>query len=116
MLVGDYVYGHSYQGKSNGWTCLEFATGKVAWTNSKLGKGSVTCAGGQLYSYAERDGTCVLVDASPAGWTEHGRVTIPKKSSRRPPSGQVWTHPVVANGKLYLRDQDLLLCYDIKAS
>jgi outer membrane protein assembly factor BamB len=112
IKVGDYLYGHS---DSGGWTCQEFKTGKVVWSErNKLGKGSVTCADGMLYCYSERDGTVVLIEASPKGWIEHGRFTIPAKTKLPRKRGQIWTHPVVANGKLYLRDQDLIFCYDVK--
>jgi outer membrane protein assembly factor BamB len=113
VLVGDDVYGYS---DGRGWVCLDFKTGKVVWAEkNQLGKGSLTCADGQLYCYAENDGTVVLVEASPAGWKENGRFTIPEKSKIRKPSGtKFWTHPVVANGHLYLRDQDLLFCFDVK--
>lgn len=56
----------------------------------------------------------VLLDASTDGWKEAGRFTLPQSSALRKPSGMVWTHPVIANGRLYLRDQELLFCYDVK--
>jgi outer membrane protein assembly factor BamB len=111
VLVGDYVYGWSDRG---GWTCQELKTGKVMWQAKKLGRGSITAADGHLYCYSEDRGTMVLVAASPEGWKEEGRFTIPKHSDKRSPRGGVWTHPVVANGKLYLRDQELLFCYEVK--
>ena len=57
--------------------------------------------------------TVVCVAASEKGFEEFGRFTIPKTSNRRKAQGGIWTHPVVANGKLYLRDQELLFCYDL---
>jgi outer membrane protein assembly factor BamB len=114
IRVGEYIYGHS---DSGGWTCLEFKRGgdEPEWQERKaLGKGSVTYADGHLYCYSEREGTCVLVEASPGGWKEKGRFTIPEKMDPRP-GGQIWTHPVVANGKLYLRDHLHLFCYDVAA-
>ena len=57
-----------------------------------------------------------VADASPAGWKENGRFTVPEQSHIRKPNGtKFWTHPVVANGCLYLRDENVLLCYDVKA-
>jgi hypothetical protein len=113
VKVGDHVYGFS---DGTGWVCQEFKTGKRVWDGrGKLGKGSLTCADGRLYLYAENDGTCVLIDASPAGWAEAGRFTIPRETKLDRKSGQIWTHPVVANGRLYLRDQDLLFCFDVQA-
>jgi outer membrane protein assembly factor BamB len=113
VLVGEHLYGHSAQG---GWICQEFKTGKAVWNERrKLGKGSLTCAGGMLYLLAERDGQAALIEASPAGWKEHGRFKLQAQSEQRAAQGMIWTHPVVADGKLYLRDQELLSCYDVKA-
>jgi outer membrane protein assembly factor BamB len=115
VLVDDYLYGYS---DDKGWVCQEFKTGKVVWESKKLGKGSLTCADGQFYCYSENDGTVVLVEANPKEWKENGQFTIPQKSKLpRPPQqprNNIWTHPVVANGRLYLRDQELIFCYDVK--
>jgi outer membrane protein assembly factor BamB len=110
VRVGDHIYGFG-----QGWTCLDFKTGETVWTERKLGSGAVTFADGRLYCYAENDGTAALVEASPAGWKEHGRFKIPQASKQRQPQGRVWAPPVVANGKLFLRDQELLFCFDVKA-
>jgi hypothetical protein len=56
----------------------------------------------------------VLIEASPAAWSEKGRFRLDPLTTRRSPQGGVWTHPVVLNGRLYLRDQELLSCYDVK--
>ena len=113
VLVGDHLYGHSDGG---GWMCLSFQTGEIVWNEKgALGKGSVTCVDGLLYCVDERDGTVALIEASPAGWKEHGRFKLEHQSTRRSPKGRIWTHPVVCNGKLFLRDQELLSCYDVKA-
>jgi outer membrane protein assembly factor BamB len=109
VLVGEYLYGHS---DSRGWLCMEFKTGKVMWTNKGVGKGSVSFADGMLYARSEgRAGTVALVEATPDGYKEHGRFDQPDRSTKNS-----WPHPVIANGKLYLRDQDVLLCYDIKGN
>jgi outer membrane protein assembly factor BamB len=114
VLVGDHLYGYS---DTKGWICQKLADGKVVWNEKdKLGKGSLTCAGGMLYCYSEDNGTVVLVEASPAGWKEHGRFELPQKTKlERQYETNIWTHPVVANGRLYLRDQDLILCFDVRA-
>ena len=114
VLVGDYLYGYS-DGK--GWVCQEFKKkkGEIVWSSKKLDKGSATCADGQLYCFTETDGTAALVEANPKKYTENGRFKIPQETKHRAPSGKIWTHPVVANGRLYLRDQELLFCYDVKA-
>jgi outer membrane protein assembly factor BamB len=114
VLVGDHVYGFSESRTKPGWLCMEFKTGKVAWNDETLGSGSVIAADGKLYCYTEDEGTVALVEANPEKWAEQGRFELPEKSKLRKPSGKLWTPPVIANGRLYLRDQDLLFCYNIK--
>jgi outer membrane protein assembly factor BamB len=112
VLVGDYLYGYS---ENVGWFCQEFKTGKQMWTEkNKLGRGSVTYADGNLYCCSEKGGIVALIEATPKGWTEKGRLKIPRESRQRRPSGGMWTHPAIANGRLYIRDQELLYCYDLK--
>lgn len=80
-----------------------------------LGKGAIGClTEGLLYCLDEGTGACVLIEASPKGWKEHGRFTLDPQTQQRSPRGKIWTHPVVANGKLYLRDQELIFCFDVK--
>ena len=67
-----------------------------------------------LYLLEESTGTVALIEASPNGWSEQGRFKLDPQSMLRKASGKIWTHPVVCNGKLYLRDQDLIYCYDVK--
>lgn len=112
ILVGDYLYGYSDKG---GWTCQNFKTGEAVWTEkAKLTKGAVACADGMLYCLEEKSGTVVLIEASPKGWQEHGRFTLSPQTTQRNPKGKIWTHPVIANGKMYLRDQELIFCFDVK--
>jgi outer membrane protein assembly factor BamB len=108
VLVGDHIYGHS---DSKGWVCQEAKTGKTVWREKeKLGKGSITYADGRLVLRAEDGpGTIVLIEASTEGWKEHGRFDQLERSARNS-----WPHPVIAGGRLYIRDQDVLLCYDVK--
>jgi hypothetical protein len=115
VVVGDCVFGWSDTNRGK-WVCQEFRTGKELWSSTALGLGSLTCADGDLYCYSAKDGTSVLVPASAAGWSEKGRFTIPRHTRQREFNDNVWTHPVVANGRLYLRDQELLFCYDVKGT
>jgi outer membrane protein assembly factor BamB len=115
VAVGDYVFGWSDANRGK-WVCQEFRTGKQVWIAPGIGRGSVTAADGNLYCYGEKDGTCVLVPATADGWNEKGHFTIPRHAKYREFNNNVWTHPVVANGKLYLRDQELLFCYDVKTA
>src|SRR5262249_21173305 len=103
VLIDGCLYGEG-QGRL---TCLDWKTGAVKWREAKPGKGSVSYADGPLYDGPE-GGPMVLVEATPEKYVEAGRLKQPERSSQ--PS---WPHPVVANGKLYLRDQDVLLCYDV---
>lgn len=103
VLLGDYLYG-SDEGKL---TCLEFKTGKVQWAENKAGKGSIAYADDRLY-YRNEGGPVILVEANPKKYVEHGRFSPP--STGKP----AWPHPVLANGKLYIRDQQYLYCYDVK--
>jgi len=104
VLIGDYLYGYS----SRILTCMNFATGEVAWQDRSVGKGQVIAADGLLYLLSE-DGVVGLAEATPEGYRERSRFSIP--SGEYP----TWTLPVVANGRLYLREQDTLYAYDVSA-
>jgi outer membrane protein assembly factor BamB len=113
ILVGDHLYGFS---DAHGWICQSFATGDEVWSSRNLRKGAVGCADGMLYCLEEESGAVALVEASPKGWAEHGRFKLDPQTTIRSAKGRIWTHPVISNGKLYLRDQDLIFCYDVKGS
>ena len=68
-----------------------------------------------FFVFIHQDGFCILAEASPSGYVEHGRFKLDPQTKQRKPSGRIWTHPVIANGKLFLRDQELISCYDIQA-
>lgn len=110
VLAGDHIYGHA----DPGWLCQNFLTGEEVWNSRAVGKGAVTCADGMLYCVEESGGRVVLAEASPKGWKEHGRFKLEPQTKIRSSRGAIWTHPVVSNGKLYLRDQDLIHCYDVR--
>lgn len=107
--------GHVYSGTglNKGFPlCVEFETGKVKWgpvRNEGRNSAAPVYADGRLY-YRYQNGLMLLVEATPEGYREHGSFTIPdvKKES--------WAHPVVVNRKLYLREQDHLLVYDVGRS
>lgn len=110
VRVGEFIYSYS---DSGGWGCLDMKKGEVAWKNRGIGKGSISYAGGYLYCYSESSGTLARVQASEKGYTEAGSFKIPALSKLRPGSGKVWAHPVIANGKLLLRDYEMLYAYDV---
>ncbi|HLY17399.1 MAG TPA: PQQ-binding-like beta-propeller repeat protein [Bryobacteraceae bacterium] len=103
VLIGDYLYGFS----SSILTAMKFQTGEVAWRDRSVGKGSLIYADKHLYALGE-DGVVGLVEATPAGYHEVSRFEIPKGAF------PTWSQPVIANGRLYLREQDNLFCYNIK--
>jgi hypothetical protein len=107
ILIADHVYGMSDNG---GLKCIAVKTGKKVWDNSGPGKGAIAYADGHLYCRNEGSGTVTLVEASAEAYKERGRLDQPDRSKR-----SAWANPVVFGGKLYLRDQDILLCYDVKA-
>jgi outer membrane protein assembly factor BamB len=113
VLIDGHVYGFSDGG---GVICQNFETGEMVWSERGEGiqKGAIHYADGMLYCLDEHEGSVFLIEASPEGYKEHGRFNLPRETElRRGTSGKVWTHPVVINGKLYLRDQDLLFCFDV---
>ena len=109
------LYGHS---DSKKWFCYDYLAGgdDLVWTSDKLDKGSITYADGQFYCYGQSKGTLVTIKATDKGWEETGRFTIPEVSTVRPGQGQIWAHPVVADGKLFLRDYDKLFVYDLTST
>jgi len=112
ILLGDHLYGYSDQ---RGWTCQDFATGETVWTEEeKLGKGAIAYADGRFYCFTEKEGWVVLIDATPSGWNERGRFQLLPDSKLRQERWRRWTHPVVTGGRLYLRNQELLFCYDVQ--
>lgn len=111
VLVDGHVYGHS---DKRGWVCQEFQKGKQVWSEKgSLEAGSVIYADGHLHCYDEDSGIVALVEASPKEWKEKSRFEIPNHA-KKAMSGRHWTHPVIADGCLYLRDQEFLFCYKIK--
>ncbi len=107
VIVNGLVFGASDPGVLR---CLDLPTGKAKWESRAAGKGSITYADGRIYLRTE-SGTMILIEATGDGYHELGRFEQP----HRTPSA-AWAHPVVAADRLFLRDQDLLLCYDLKRS
>lgn len=115
ILLNGCLYGANGGNEGGYLVCLDFKTGKILWDgrddpDHRAPKGSVALADGRLY-YRTEKGPVLLIEPNPKQYIEHGRFDQPDRTSQ-----PAWTHPVVANGKLYIRDQDALLCYDVKAS
>ncbi|MDB5339021.1 MAG: outer rane biosis protein BamB [Planctomycetaceae bacterium] len=109
VLVGDYLFGDS-DDKGIPY-CAELLTGAIKWQKRGSGSNSASyaAADGRLYIHFA-NGVMVLAKASPEDYVEVGSFKVPGSGER--PS---WSHPVIANGKMYLREQDVINCYDIKA-
>lgn len=113
ILLDGALYGHS---DGVGWLCQDFETGKQIWRErGALEMGGIAYADGRFYCVGEETGDVVLIDASPDGWKERGRFTLTPQTQQRQDRGKIWTHPVVVNGHLYLRDQELIYCFDVRA-
>jgi len=105
IIVDGHVYGSSDPGVL---TCIELATGETKWRERSPGKCSITYVDGRLITRSERGKVCLL-NVSPQGCEIVGEFDEAQRSDK-----PTWPHPVVADGKLYLRDQDSLACYDLK--
>ena len=103
VLVDGYLYGFS----NSVLTCIEFNTGKMMWRERSVGKGSITYADGMLYLLGEKQ-LVGLAEANPKAYVEKGRFPITDHGR------DSWAHPVVLGGKLYIRNQNELTCYDVK--
>jgi outer membrane protein assembly factor BamB len=107
---GGYIIheGYIYGNHANGWACLDLKTGKRIWEGRAVGKGSLCWADGMLYLFGEKNGQAALATCSPAGLKLCGRLQVAGE-------GTSWAHPVVIGGRLYLRYDRHVYCYDVKA-
>ena len=113
VLLNDYVYGYS---DTHGWVCQNLKTGENVWNQriNDVSKGAILAVNDRLLLLNERNGLLTVIEASPDGWKEFGRLEIPERSEEESSKDKmVWTHPVVANGKLYIRDHELMFCFDL---
>ena len=114
ILLDGCLYGANGGNEGGSLVCLDFKTGNVLWdardSGQRRAKGSLALADGRLY-YRLEDGPMVLIEPSPKQYLERGRFNQPNRTEL-----PAWAHPVIANGKLYVRDQDVLFCYNVKAN
>ena len=111
VLVNGHIYGSN---ELNNWRCVEFMTGKQVWSEREPNVGSITVADGLMYTLGQDSDTVSLVDMTPAGLKEVGTFPLPAVSALRKSNAKAWTHPVVADGKLFIREQEMLFCYELK--
>ncbi len=108
IKIGEYVYlGH---GNNQGFpVCVRMQTGEIVWRKDRgpgSGSAAIVYAEGKLY-FRYQNGVVALIDAKPEGYEEHGTFEIPDAEN------DSWPHPVICHGKLFIREQDTLLVYDI---
>lgn len=102
------VGGHLFLNPQVGLACLDWKTGEAVW-EQRLARCTYTAADGKLF-VREQTGAIRLAAADPKEYRELAAFTPP-----RPEKGQpAWTFPVVANGRLYVRDYDALAAYDVR--
>ena len=109
ILIGEHLYGTD----STGLVAVEFATGEVSWQAESVGPGSLAYADGLLFLHGE-NGEVALVEATPDAYREKGRFTPPNRPKHeRGRMEKAWSYPVVANGRLYIRELGTLWSYDV---
>ncbi|MEO6034730.1 MAG: PQQ-binding-like beta-propeller repeat protein [Verrucomicrobiota bacterium] len=108
VKVGDYFYGSSSQSAM----CVEFKTGVIKWEERAIGPCSWLAADGRIYVHAE-SGVVALIETTPEAYREKGRFSPANPPQRG--EAKAWAYPVIANGRLYIRELNSLWCYDIKA-
>jgi len=109
VLLDGHVYGASHATNHGKWACLDWKTGRLTYAERGVGTGSLTSAGGMLYTLSEHR-KVGLVRPTPAGHAPISRFRIPEGGK-----GPTWAHPVVCGGRLYIRHADRLYAYDVRA-
>ena len=112
VLIGEHLYGYH---EDRGMMCQALDSGKPPWkrTKQEIKAGSIVAADGKLYVLGE-EGTVAMVEASPEAYKLLGKFDLPVRAKKRKPSAKVWSHPSLSDGKLYLRDQENVFCYEVK--
>ena len=103
--------GNLYGTNGQGLLCADLKSGDIKWQERGVGAGSVCYADGRLYVHGE-NGEVALVEATPEAYREKGRFTPPDLPKKGP--GKAWAYPVVANGRLYIREMGTVWCFDVK--
>ena len=110
ILINGYIYGYSGESSRNNgqFKCIELSTGKEMWSTNDIGQGTTTFVDGHLICL-DIKGNLFLVKPDPTGFKQIGKIKSAIEGVRNP----AWTVPVVANGKLYLRYLQKLVCYKL---
>jgi len=114
ILLGKHVYGYH---EDRNWACVEIETGQLVWpkkvTRQKVKAGGMVAADGRFYVLDEL-GQVSLLEASPKQYKMISTFKLPAESKKRKPRGGIWTYPALSDGKLYVRDQELIFCFEVK--
>ncbi len=110
VLIDGYIYGYSGESSRNNgqFKCLQLSTGKVMWSTNLIGQGTTTYVNGHLICQ-DIKGNLFLINPDPSGFKKVGEI----KSAIEDVKNPAWTVPVVANGRLYLRYMQQLICYQL---
>jgi outer membrane protein assembly factor BamB len=113
-IGGSVVVGATHYGATGeALVAADWVTGKILWRDASIAAGAVLEAENRLYIHGET-GEVILAEATPEAYREKGRFIPPERP--KPARGameKAWTYPVVANGRLYIRELGSLWCYDI---
>jgi outer membrane protein assembly factor BamB len=108
VLVGGHLY---CQGANSDYVCVDLKSGAIKWSQAGFGSGkkdySSTIAAGERLLVLAEDGQLILLKPDPARYSEIGRIQV---------CGNTWSHPALADGRLYVRDGRQLFCIDLEAS
>jgi outer membrane protein assembly factor BamB len=109
VLLGDHIYSTSYISNSMGdWLCVDWNSGKTLWSERWFNKGSIISADGMLYIMEEKSGNIALVNPNP------DKLEIISEFQIKKGVGPYWAHPVIDNGRLYIRHGEVLMVYSVK--
>jgi outer membrane protein assembly factor BamB len=109
VLIGNTLYGTNHQSNpADTWVAVDWITGKTLWTKKWFSRGSVISADGMLYLFEEKSGHVAL--AIP----DSSQLKIVSEFQVKKGSGPFWAHPVINDGKLYIRHGDMLMAYLLK--
>jgi len=114
VLVDGVIYGFTKSGGGE-WMAQDMKSGDTLWTEKVRPNrsGSISYGDGRLYCYNDEEGSVNLIEPSRDGWKAHGKLILPEKTAIERGSGAIWAHPVIADGTLYLRDQDKIFAFDV---
>jgi outer membrane protein assembly factor BamB len=103
VLFEDHIYGVEEPGKL---CCLDLKDGKVLWKQPGFEKGGLVAVDGVLIAMDGAHGDAIMIQLTPAGYQELGRI--------KPLGGNSWTAPIIVDGRLFIRNTRALVCLDLK--